>query len=491
MVVGGGLSGLAAAHFFRQQAGPTARILILDNHDDFGGHAKRNEFSDGGRTVIGYGGSFSIDSPAPYSAAAKGLMKELGVDVVAVGHGLRQAAVSVGGHAAAASSSTARPSARTAAASPPSPTPAARAGRAAALPGDAWPGFLEKAPLSADAKRDLLRLYRDKADHMPGLSAAQKKARLARMSYADYLTRTMGLHKDVLPFLQARTHGLYGAGIDAVPAQDAWALGLPGFAGLGLDPAPGRGMNRDAIPNAEAADYFFHFPDGNATLARLLVRGLIPAAVPGRTADDVVTARARLRAARRRGRARAHPAEQHRRARAAPRRPRHRRASRSGLRARRQAADGARPRVVLACWNMVIPYLCPELPAAQKEALAYAVKVPLVYTNVLLRNWTAFQKLGVRRMHCPGSYHTTVNLDMPVSVGAYRSARTAGGAGGRPSGAHAVQPGPARAAAAPRRPPRAADHAPSRPSSGRSATSSRACWAPAASTPPATSPPSP
>src|SRR4051812_24873300 len=81
VVVGGGISGLAAAHFFRQHAGRSARILVLDNHDDFGGHAKRNEFQDGGRTVIGYGGSFSIDSAAPYSAVARALVKELGIDV--------------------------------------------------------------------------------------------------------------------------------------------------------------------------------------------------------------------------------------------------------------------------------------------------------------------------------------------------------------------------------------------------------------------------
>ena len=50
---------------------------------------------------------------------------------------------------------------------------------------------------------------------------------------------------------------------------------------------------------------------------------------------------------------------------------------------------------VLACWNMVIPYLCPELPAKQREALASEAKVPIVYTNVALRNWTAWAKLGI------------------------------------------------------------------------------------------------
>src|ERR1700738_2439964 len=63
VVVGGGISGLAAAWFFRRAAGPEARILVLDNHDDFGGHAKRNEFTLDRRLIIGYGGSPSIQSP--------------------------------------------------------------------------------------------------------------------------------------------------------------------------------------------------------------------------------------------------------------------------------------------------------------------------------------------------------------------------------------------------------------------------------------------
>ena len=79
VVVGGGLSGLAAAHFYRKQQ-PKARILILDNHDDFGGHAKRNEFQSGGRTLIGYGGSQTLQEPSGYPAVVKGLLRDLGVD---------------------------------------------------------------------------------------------------------------------------------------------------------------------------------------------------------------------------------------------------------------------------------------------------------------------------------------------------------------------------------------------------------------------------
>ena len=80
VVVGGGISGLAAAFFFRQKS-PRARVLILENHDDFGGHARRNEFRDGDRVYVSYGGTLAIDSPAPYSAVASALVTELGVNV--------------------------------------------------------------------------------------------------------------------------------------------------------------------------------------------------------------------------------------------------------------------------------------------------------------------------------------------------------------------------------------------------------------------------
>jgi spermidine dehydrogenase len=77
-------------------------------------------------------------------------------------------------------------------------------------------------------------------------------------------------------------------------------------------------------------------------------------------------------------------------------------------------------RVVLACYNRVVPHLCPELPEAQKQALASLVKIPFVYTNVLLRSRQAFQKLGLALAHCPGSWHRLAMLDFPVSLGDYR-----------------------------------------------------------------------
>jgi spermidine dehydrogenase len=78
---------------------------------------------------------------------------------------------------------------------------------------------------------------------------------------------------------------------------------------------------------------------------------------------------------------------------------------------------------VMACYNGMIPYLCPELPDKQKEALAYLVKKPLVYTHVAIRNWTSFHKLGVHQINAPGGYHSYVALDFPVSIGEYKFPR--------------------------------------------------------------------
>jgi hypothetical protein len=60
---------LSAAQFFRKAVGPKASILILDNHDDFGGHAKRNEFQRAGRMLMRNGGTLNIEAPKQYSAS--------------------------------------------------------------------------------------------------------------------------------------------------------------------------------------------------------------------------------------------------------------------------------------------------------------------------------------------------------------------------------------------------------------------------------------
>ena len=412
VVVGAGISGLAAAHYFRK-ARPDARILLLDNHDDFGGHAKRNEFTHDGRTYLGYGGTQSIDSPAPYSAVSKALVAELGIDMSryskALDSGLYK---SLGLRSAFFFDKETY-------------------GADRLVRGDVGDErFLADAPVGDTVRRDLKRLLTERFDPMPGLSPAEKKARLARMSYTDFVTKVWKLDPGVLRLYQTRTHSLFGVGVDAVPAQDAFGLGLPGFAGMGLDDQPGPGQNFDSIRNADAESYYFHFPDGNATMARLLVRRLIPDAVPGSTLDDVVTARAdyaKLDAAGAPVRIRLSSPVM---------RVRHMGAAGPGQRVEvtyapsgPQGLKSPGPRVlktvsarsvVLACWHTVIPSMCPELPAAQKTALNCAIKVPLVYTNVFIRSWTAFQKLGVQRISTPGFWHTSVGLDFPVSLGSYK-----------------------------------------------------------------------
>jgi spermidine dehydrogenase len=421
IIVGGGISGLAAAHFYRKATGGKARILILENHDDFGGHAKRNEFRVGNAFRLGFGGTFSIESPAPYSAVAKGVVEELGIDVSSYSKYVNKKLYPAAGmrpkvffdkETFGVDKLVINPNPRSGGesedASGPSP--------------EMLKQFLADAPLADQAKRDLMRLYQEPKDYFPGLTSDQKKAKLARMSYATFLKDVAGVHEDIIKFYQALPHGLFGVGIDAVAAQDAWGFDLPGFDGLNLDPSPGKGMNRDAIPNEEAEKYFFHFPDGNATIARLLVRKLIPDAIPGNTSSDVVLAKANY--------AKLDDSSSPVRIRlnSTAVRVKHLGDAANAKEVEVSYARGGKVYTakarssILACWHVVIPYICEELPDKQKEALASAQKVPLLYTNVALRNWTSCQKLGVNSIYAPGMYHTGVNLDLPVSIGGYECA---------------------------------------------------------------------
>lgn len=420
VIVGGGISGLSAAHFFRKNFGAKARVLILDNHDDFGGHAKRNEFQIGSTFRLGFGGTFSIESPAPYSAVAKALVKELGIDVPSYSKyfnkdlyrsfGLKPK-IFFDKETFGADQLVINPAPRGGGESEDSLEGAGET---------ALENFLKTAPLSAQAREDYRRLLTEKKDYLPGLTSGEKKARLARMSYNNFLSDLVKVSPEVVKLLQPMPQPLFGVGFDAVSAQDAWGLGAPGFAGMDLDPAPGKGMNHDAIPNEEAEKYFFHFPDGNASIARLLVRQLNPEVIPGNSATDVVLAKANY--------ARLDDGSSPVRIRlnSTAVRVKHVGSATSAKEVEVQYERGGKlysvraPHCVLACWNTVIPYICEELPDKQKQALHSAAKVPLLYTNVALKNWTAFQKLGASVIYAPGLYHTYVNLDLPVSIGGYQ-----------------------------------------------------------------------
>jgi len=414
VVVGAGISGLSAAYFFRK-AKPNAKILILDNHDDFGGHAKRNEYNLNGRMELLNGGTELIDSPRPYSKVAAGLLKDLGIDPVKLTaecdrdetyKGLAPAiwfdkgtfgkdALVVG---------------------------QGRGGDEGKIP---WKAFLAKCPLDARTQADILRVQEGDTDVMPGLTSDQKKDKLSRMSYLVYLRDHLKCGPKALAFYQTITHDEYGTGIDAEPALDCWGFGLPGFKGLKLKPGSTKRMGNTAAGYQDNPDLpTFHFPDGNATIARALVRKLIPGVLSGSTAEDIVTAHANYAALNKAG---------------APIAirlsstvvgvknigdPKNSKGveiayANAGHVYRVHAAN-----CILAGYNMMIPYLCPELPEAQKDALHSLVKVPLVYTGVAIRNWQSLHKLGIRNISAPGGYFTSIQLNWSVDVGAYKSPKS-------------------------------------------------------------------
>ncbi|MGA8152346.1 MAG: FAD/NAD(P)-binding protein [Terriglobales bacterium] len=415
VIVGAGLSGLAAAYFYRKHAGASARILILDNHDDFGGHAKRNEFRPGGRLLLTNGGTWSIDSPTRYSKEASELISELGIDPPALENKCADREVYKGLDAACFFDKETFGLDRLV-----TGVPGGFEGTGTTT-AKSWQDFLAKTPLSPETQRDIARTQEDNVDYMPGLTQEAKKARLAQISYQDFLLNYVKAHPSVLPFYQTRTHSLYGIGIDGVPALDCWALHFPGFQGMNLDRVPSKGLTFTALGQVTPRpQYFFHFPDGNASIARMLVRSLIPSSAPGNTPEDMVTAKVDYSQLDKSGSAVRI------------------RLSSTAVQVRNLGSPASAKEVeliygrdkkaytvrakgaVLACWNMAIPFMTPELPDKQKEALRYGVKVPLVYTAVALKNSTSFHKLGIRGAFCPGMYHSSLELDQAVSIGDYK-----------------------------------------------------------------------
>ncbi len=404
VVVGGGISGLASAYYYRKHR-PDARILILDNHDDFGGHAKRNEFTGhGGRLLVSYGGSRSMEYVAGYSDTVLVLLREIGVEPqrfydhydrkfrsrYGLSNGVFFDREHLGKDALVADTSVSADDGPFA--------------RPADLAQDA--AFLARSPLADEARQQLLLLQTKTPDYLAGLSLEEKSAKLKHVSYADFLRDTVKVHPDVIQYFQQRPHGGYAMGIDGIDAMSGASMTAPGLmAGLGFE-------TRSAFLEEP---YIFHFPDGNASIARLLVRSLIDGVARGRTMEDIADERFNYAALDR------------------PEQPVRLRLNSTVISARNTDAgttvtylrDGKAHSVrgkatVLACWHAVIPYLCPELPERQKAAMHACVKIPIVYAAVQIKNWRALQSTGVGYAYCPGAYFSEVGIDYPVSLGGYR-----------------------------------------------------------------------
>src|SRR5882757_1018584 len=273
VVVGGGISGLAAAHFYRARGSRSSRMLILDNHDDVGGHAKRNEFMLNGRLNLLNGGTLSIESPRPYSPVAAHLLVELGIDVEKLSrqienHGFYR---SLGLRSAVFLDRE-------------------TFGRDHLMVG--WRDsrlaeLLAGSGLPVRVQSDIERVEKGNVDYLPGLTSAQKKLRLSAMSYRDYLRDLVKVDPLTIAFYQSHTHGLWGVGIDAVSALDCWGSQMPGFSGLKLEPGAIARMGYTPAGFADTGgSRTLHFPDGNATVARSLLRNLLPEALPGQTVED-------------------------------------------------------------------------------------------------------------------------------------------------------------------------------------------------------------
>lgn len=409
VVVGGGISGLAAAYLYRQRSGGKAKVLILENHDDFGGHARRNEFTAAsGAKLIGYGGSESLQSPSYFTPAVQTLLKDIGIETSkfetyydagwSEARGLGEAvffAKEVFG--------------------------ADKLVKMTEKAAD----WVPQTPLNDKAKRDLIELIDDPRDYLDGKPREEALKILSETTYEKFLTEICGYDRQLVDFFQSSTQAYFGVGIDGVTAADAWGNGNPGFDAMDLGEQPYKTMSPSGrLALTDPDEYIYHFPDGNAGLARALVRALIPAAVPGAGMESLATtavAYDKLDVAGDSVRLRLNASVVKMKHDGAP-------DAAKSVTITYVESDRLKTvkagHVVLACWHRVIPYLTDELGADQIAALQDQQKVPLIYTNVLIKNWRAFDKLGIGSFEMPSGFWEGASIDYPVSMGEYKFAQT-------------------------------------------------------------------
>ncbi|EGO4877055.1 NAD(P)-binding protein [Campylobacter lari] len=413
VVVGAGISGLAAACFYQNKFGKDKKILILDNHDDFGGHARRNEIELEDGTILSYGGSETFQSPkALYSKEVVDLLSSLGVDIdelakrfdvnfypdLKLSRGVYFSKSEFGVDKVVNGNP--------------------RKVICDDIPeeksnGRSIEAFIGDFPLNDKDKKDLIALFKSEKDYLKGMDKKQRDEYVAKTSYKKFLEEKVKLSPQAVKFFEGMTDDFLALGIDAVSCEDARVSFLPGFDKLGLDPIEGEALAEMEEP------YIHHCADGNATVARLMVRRLIPdVSKKGKDMDEITLAHfdySKLDLAKNKVRLRLN----------------------STVINVENTKDGAlvtyvnkgknyrikAKKVVMANYNSMIPYIVPSMPQDQKDALSKNVKTSLLHTKVIISNWEPFIKLGVHEIYSPKMPYARTKLDYPVDMGGYHHPR--------------------------------------------------------------------
>ncbi len=414
IVVGGGASGLAAAYFFQDEHDWKAKVLILDNHDDFGGHAKRNEFESGGKMRMTYGGSQGFDNIDNWPDEMWDLLDDLDIDLDKFEeehydydwferHGLF-AGVYLDANTWGKDHIM----------------PADLGEMAPVMPGlsegeKEYETLFANSPLPPEAKKELTRLYKEIGAKGIIDRIDEQDFEFDYYSYEKYLKKYWRIKNPATyAFLRKLPTDENGVGTDALSLTEAILGGMPGTKRLG------RFYRMTKKPDPDDAGYVHHFPDGNAGFCRVIVRAMIEEVAPGNTAEDVVLAkfdysvlddpendtRIRLNSTVIEVKHDGPPddAENVDVTYILDGKPHHARAK----------------GVVLACWNMIIPHICPSLPEEQKEALALNVKIPYIFANVMVKNWKPIKDSGLGAAYCPTSYFHILQTEYPVNMGGYK-----------------------------------------------------------------------
>ena len=427
IVVGGGISGLSAAFFYQQEHGRDKKVLILDNHDDFGGHAKRNEHTVGGDTRLIYGGSQTLVSPHAFSATVLNLLNDLGVDL-----GRFKTAYDAGffkrHNLGAVTYFNKRHFGEDKVVKHPFcdyPWYVQGLQR----PKLSYEEAVKQTPLSEKGKKQLLRVLKCGL-HVLKVPKEELQKYISTHSYFDYLKTTLGVDDPgVLKMARHSASDFAGGGTDVLTLAEALECGV-----LGLDPltlkdilgeeAYKKNMKTHGYIFDEEDQYIHHFPDGNATIARLLVKKMIPDVGEGDNAEDIILSEfnyAELDKSSNIVRIRLNSTVVNVKHGGDP--------NNSSDVFVNYINDNKSYRVqgkgvVMACYNMMIPHIVPDLPKEQDAALRRQTKIPLQYTTVGLKNWRAMKEMGIGKAMSPGNMHQVVMMDFPVSMGGYNYTRT-------------------------------------------------------------------